>query len=407
MNLKRILFLGHTFPPGIVELAPPPNRLIESSLVESIRPWFEIRRVAITDGSHQGPVPWDLTLVEKKPELLRRLQAIRHLKRSYIQWGSEGFVPDLIFVSNFCPIYNAFLRWLRRQRNSPPVCLFLQDSTTLRSAIPPFKRFRRRFKPLAWPDDEMVGFVHACVSTSRSVGEWFPNRGFPWHWLPNGVNPKLVVRDAPDRKMGPGIRFGFFGAISDHTGIPALLRIYTAKPRNAELAVCGFGKSRQALEKEYQGREGVTFLWPLLPDDCLRFGASCDVLVNPRPIARGNECNFSSKVLEYSMTGRAILSSKVSGVDEVLGPEAWYFSEHDFDRTLATALDELAATPRSELDRRGQATQKRVMERYSWPNLGENLAPFLDEVISRGKQPRPSPQKELATRRAQNASSSA
>jgi glycosyltransferase involved in cell wall biosynthesis len=392
VSVQRILFLGHTFPPGLAELSPPPQRLVESCLVESIAPWFEVRRVAIADREDCGnpgvQMPWALTLVERKPEVWHRYRAIAKLQSTYLAWRRQGFAPDLIVMTNFTPIYNGFIRWLNRRSDSPPVLLYLADSTTLRASIPPLKRLRYRFKPFIWPDDEMVSFVHGCVSTSRSVGDWFPATGYPWHWLPNGIDPNRIVRTSEKRSATDPVRFGFFGALSEHTGIPALLRLFTAKARFAEIYVCGFGKGRELLEKEFGGRVGVHLSGPMLPDDCVRLGATCDVLVNPRPAMRGNDCNFSSKVLEYSLTGRAILSSKVSGVDAVLGPNAWYFDEHDFDRSLSAALDELTATPRDELDRRGAAIQRQVLSEFSWPKLGEKLAPFLSEVIARGRTQR-------------------
>ena len=113
------------------------------------------------------------------------------------------------------------------------------------------------------------------------------------------------------------------------------------------------------------------------PDDCLAFGQSCDVLVNPRPATHGNENNFSSKLFDYALTGRAILTSRLSGAEDVLGPEAFYFDPQSFEPSLQQALLTVAASSRAELDRRGQAIQSRVTSQFSWHRQGARLTSFL------------------------------
>ena len=105
------------------------------------------------------------------------------------------------------------------------------------------------------------------------------------------------------------------------------------------------------------------------------------MLVKPRPSVPGNDNNFSSKVFEYALSGRAILTSRLSGVDAVLGNEAFYFDEHDFDRGLRAALKQVAATPRAELRRRGAAIQERLLTQFTWAQQGQKLAGFLCDVL--------------------------
>ncbi len=104
--------------------------------------------------------------------------------------------------------------------------------------------------------------------------------------------------------------------------------------------------------------------------------------MNARPICPGNDNNFSSKVFEYALSGRAILTTRLSGVDEVLGPEAFYFDEHDFKPALDRALDKLSEIPRAELHRRGAAIQTRMLQEYSWSRQGERFHNFLQGLLS-------------------------
>jgi glycosyltransferase involved in cell wall biosynthesis len=395
MTRPRLLYLGFAFPPGVSGLFPemqPAGHLIETSLIDSIRPWFEVRSVGLNGVDVErlnrpltaSPgLPHALHLLEAKPELLHRLRALGRLRRAYAQWRREGWRADVIVVCNLSPVYNGFIRWLRRQLDPPLLVLYLADSTQLGLHLPALKRLRYRFKPLTWFDEEMVDCYDACVAVSRDTEPLFRAHGLPWLWLPNGCDPARTVSDSARRNEGP-VAFGYFGALAEYTGVPGLLRVFTAKARNATLHLCGYGKARSQLVAEFGGRPGVHFYEPRTPDECLHWAQQCDVLVNPRPIHPGNQNNFSSKVFEYGASGRAILSSRLSGVDAVLGPEAFYFEASHFEPSLSRTLDEIAEVPREELNGRGAAIQQRLLREFAWPKQGERLARFLKSLLAEG-----------------------
>jgi hypothetical protein len=107
------------------------------------------------------------------------------------------------------------------------------------------------------------------------------------------------------------------------------------------------------------------------------------VLVNPRPASHGNENNFPSKLFDYALTGRAILTSDLSGVQAVLGADAFYFNPKEFVPSLREILIELARAPRTELRRRGAAVQTRVLAGFSWVKQSAGMAAFISEICGR------------------------
>ena len=164
--------------------------------------------------------------------------------------------------------------------------------------------------------------------------------------------------------------------------LPALLKVFLARPRQSSLHICGYGKGKEEIAALCAHRPQVRLYAPRRPDECLEFARTCDVLINPRPIAQGNENNLPSKVFEYALSGRAILSSRLSGVDVVLGDQAFYFDEHDFDASLDRALEKVEAVSRSELNRRGAAIQARVLANYAWAQQAERIAKFVQRVAT-------------------------
>jgi len=396
MPLRRILYLGNAFPPGVSALFPelqPAGHLIETNLINSVRHCFDIRSVGLSSVSvdrlprplPQSPgLPNALNLLDRRPTLINELHSAWRLQRAVRQWRGEGWIPELVLVSNFSPAYNAFVRRMAGQIGRPRLALYLADSTLLDVPIPALRRLRYRFKPLKWLDDEMADLYDACVAVSTETEARFSARKVPWLWLPNGVDGDRIRSCAPGPKSGP-IVFGYFGSAGQHTGIPQLLKLFTAKPRLTHLKVCCFGKARTQLAARFGGSPNVSFHGPFDPDRCVEFGTGCDVLINPRPIMPGNRNNFPSKVFEYGAAGCAQLSSRLSGADRVLDSHAYYFEAGDYDASLGRMLDTLATTPRTELRRRGRDLQNHLLAQYGWEIQGRRLAAFFQNLLPRAQ----------------------
>lgn len=398
----RLLYLGGAFPPGVSALFPhlqPPGQLIETSLVESISKDWDIRSVGTSDidiGRLPRPLPESrglnnaLNLLDRFPEVWHRPVSLWRLRDANRRWVEQGWRPDVVMVCNLTPIYSGFVRWLRRRPSAPCLVLYLADSTSLGLPMPALKRFRYRFKPLVWPQDETARCFDACVAVSCSNEQIFRAWGMPWLWLPNGCDPSRAPQGEGSRADVSPI-LGYFGALTEYAGLPQLLRCYAARERPGRLRVYGFGKALPHFSRLYAGHPTISIGGPVSPDECLRLARDCDVLVNPRPDYPGNSNNFPSKVFEYALAGRAILSSRISGADVVLGEDAFYFDAADFDQSLEAALTALHDVPRSELDRRGLATRARVLSGFTWARQGQRLSGFLLSLLdaaSQEKRPR-------------------
>lgn len=387
-----MLYLGLAFPPGVADQFPeaqPAGHLIETSLVNSIRPYLDIRSVGISwldvkkaaPGGTAPGLPHALNLRECKPELLHRWLSLWRLKRAYQQWTTSGWVPDLIMVCNFSPVYNAFVRWLGMQSNRPKLLLYVADSVGLQGPLSLSKRVRYAMKPLRWLDSDMVRFYDGCVAVSKDTETFFRARNLPWLWLPNGCDAARAVSSGGSPPVSR-LRFGYFGTLAQHGGIDRLAETFRAWNADAELHVCGWGKKKEEIAAVCARDPRLKFLGAKTPDECVRFARECDVMVNPRPIVAGNENNFSSKVFEYALGGRAILTSRLSGVDEILGREAFYFDAQRFEPSLREALEAVASLPREELHARGKRLQDRLLTVFSWERQGCRLRDFIAQLLS-------------------------
>lgn len=361
-------------------------------MIGQLREHFDVRSAGVLpiqppvldSADPASGIAHDLILLDKPPELLHRFISLASLKTQYRRWRAEGWEPDVVLVYNLSPIYNQFLIWLRRYPRCPKLVLLLLDSPNLGVPVHRWKSFRRRFKPMYTPDCDMIWRFDACIGLSKVTEKYFRPRQVPFLWMPGGCTPARACdgqMPAPDGRNGT-VRFGYFGALADHSGVRPLIETVLATRIPASLEICGYGKLSQVIDNLGRQNGRLKFHGLLTPGDCLRFGRTCDVLVNPRPATHGNENNFSSKLFEYALTGRSILTSRLSGVEDVLGPAAFYFEPSDFNKNLRTGLVAVANTKRTELDQRGAAIQQRVLSRFSWAKQGTRLASFLAQICS-------------------------
>lgn len=359
-------------------------------MLAELREQFDVRSAgvlpifpeAIESADPASGVAHDVILLEKPPELFHRFRSLACLKSQYRRWRATGWRPDVLMVYNLSPIYNQFLLWLRRHPDCPKLVLLLLDSPALGVPQQRWKSFRRRFKPMYTPDCEMISRFDACVGLSKTTEQYFGPRNVPFLWMPGGCTPSraLAPRHRGQRETGEAVRLGYFGALAEHAGVRPLIETLLGCEVPANLEICGYGKLDPKLSSLAARSGRVVFRGLLTPDACLDFGSSCDVLVNPRPASHGNQNNFSSKLFDYALAGRAILTSNLSGAEDVLGPDAFYFDPHQFQDSFRKALTKAASLPQAELDRRGTSIQERVISHFSWATQGARLSAFLRRI---------------------------
>ena len=148
------------------------------------------------------------------------------------------------------------------------------------------------------------------------------------------------------------------------------------------LHVCGYGKLTSVL-KELAGCHSSFHFDGILAkqSDCLAWAQKVDVLINPRLPIQGLENSFPSKIFEFGMTGKAILSTRLSGVDKVLGEEGIYLETDDFASSLRQKLCEVAAMNHAELQRRGTAIRNRIRREFNWDEQARRMIEFLTGIL--------------------------
>jgi glycosyltransferase involved in cell wall biosynthesis len=393
MSPFRLLYLSNAFPPGVTGRFPdinPAGHATESRFIEALGQHLTLSTVGLLPkevfgrlepGDGSFGVEHSHLLWEGDPELWHRWRAWRELRRFYLGECAAGRRPDAVMFRNLHPVFHRFARWLGTQPGHPARVLQLADSAMLGRPLRWTKRLRYTLKPFQVVDDRAILDYEACVSFGLETRRHFEPRGVPWHWMPSASNFRFEP-PPPEPDDGSPIRFGYFGALAAHASVLPLARGFLAAGVPGALHMCGFGKQAPELQNLAQTHSQLRFDG-LLPTQaqCLPWAMRTDVLINPRLPIWGLENSFPSKIFEFAMTGRAILTTRTGGVDEVLGPEAFYLDGTDLDAALGPRLREIAATSRTELRRRGAALRERVLHEYNWDRQTGRVADFLRRVV--------------------------
>lgn len=390
----RLFNLTYAFPPGVSGRFPSLNNsghATETRMSQALSRQAEVSTVGIQAREVFGRLePRDdslgleheLLLWDRRPELWHRWHSWRQLRRFYLEKTARQGLPEVVLVKNPGPVYGCFVRWLRRRHPRPLIVLLLADAGTLGQKIPITKRLRYAFKPMVTLDEsKSMLWFDACISFSSDTRRYFEPRGVPWMWMPSAFNFRYDPSPASPAQTGP-IRFGYFGQLAERTSVLPMVQGFLDAKVPGTLHVCGYGKLSNVLKELARRHSSFHFDGTFAKQsDCLAWAQKVDVLINPRLPIQGLENSFPSKIFDFGMTGKAILSTRTGGVDKVLGEEGLYLETDDFAGSLHQKLCTVAAMDRTELQRRGTAIRERVLKDFNWDEQARRMIEFLTGVV--------------------------
>lgn len=389
----RILSLSNAFPPGVtgrfsgINPAGHPQETRMNEALARITALYSVGLLPEETFGHLEPndgslgLDHELLLWERKPELWHRWRAWRQLRSWYLAKIAKDGPPDIVLVRNLTPVFNQFTRWLRRQNPRPLAVLIFADSTTLGRRQSFSRRVRYALKPMQMLDEHAIGLFDACISLGIGTRHYFESRGIPWMWMPAAANFQYDPPPPDPAVTGP-IRFGYFGALAEHASVLPTVRTFLDVKIPGSLYMCGFGKLSGELKRLAAQHSQFRFDG-LLPkqSDCLAWAQKVDVLINPRVASWGLENSFPSKIFEFGMTGKAILTTRTGGVDEVLKDDGLYLDGESLEASLREQMPLVAKMDRAELQRRGTAIRNRLLKEYNWDEQARRMVVFLQGLV--------------------------
>jgi glycosyltransferase involved in cell wall biosynthesis len=392
----RVLYLSNAFPPGVSGRFPglcASSHPQETRMIHALSQLVEISSVGLLPGRLWGHLePADrslglkhkLLLWERKPEPWHRWRSLQKLCAFYSEEVKRDGVPDVLLVRNLSNVvYNYFTRWLRRQPRRPIIVTVLADSG-LGQPVSILRRLRYKIKPMQVLEETALPWYDACLGFGINSRCHFEPRGVPWMWMPAAYN--FYFEPPPPISVEGPIQFGYFGGLIEATGVLSMVRAFLTAGVPGSLRICGFGQLTETIKQLAAKHPNLVFDGVKSQTECLDWAQQIDVLVNPRLPFAGWDNSFPSKLFEYGMTGKAILSTRACGVDQVLQAAGLYIDDcANLEDSLLQQFQVVSAMSRDELRQRGSVIRQRIVNEFNWDVQARRIVAFVEELIKSGR----------------------
>ncbi len=234
-------------------------------------------------------------------------------------------------------------------------------------------------------------------TVSNQLKQYFMEKGVPGdsiHVIPNGADPDQFRPDFPcdDVKQQYQLRnnlvIGFVGSFHYWHGVENLTQIIQETVNNHQgvkfLMVGDGGPLKNSLEKfirETNLIDQVRLTGLVKHEDIPKYIAAMDIVLSPYPKLKFGYYS-PVKLYEYLSSGKAVVSSRMGQISEVIRDgENGFLCEPDDIPQMYRKISELIENP--ELIKRiGAQAREDVLKHYTWKKRGEQLSALCEAVVS-------------------------
>ena len=170
----------------------------------------------------------------------------------------------------------------------------------------------------------------------------------------------------------------YAGGLFEEYGLKLLLDAF-ALIAGEEYRLWLFGKGEMGGEMKASAlRDPRIIYWGMLPNqELLDLEARSTVLINPRlSNAAFTRYSFPSKLLQYMITGRPVVSTLLPGISREYH-EYLFILQDETPLGLAKLLQEVCEKPQTELSDIGQRARRFVMREKNYLRQGERIFKFI------------------------------
>lgn len=260
-----------------------------------------------------------------------------------------------------------------------PVCLFLTE-------LPGYAHYKigkRTLKDhlIIWAEknhralySKYDGFV--LVSAHSSVPVGVGSR--PWTVVEGFAEESLCCPQQCGTEAVPTAMYA--GSLGVAYNIPMLCDAFRSLKGDYRLLICGDGSYREYVQRASEQDSRIRYLGRLPREEVVRLERRSHLLIHAKDI--GDEHSryaFSTKIMEYMLSGTPVLTTRVDGVPQEYYPHAFVVEGQGQD-ALAKALEQTLSLPVEHLREKGKQAQQFIMENKSQKIQGGRIMDMLRSI---------------------------
>ena len=214
--------------------------------------------------------------------------------------------------------------------------------------------------------------------TQMIVNDFAPN--VPAVLLEGGVDP--AEAGEPASSVSEDVRVVLFsGTLNEVNGTRLMLDAFAQIERpEYRLWVFGRGPIDELAVAAAAKDPRIEFLGFRPNAEIVESQRVATVLLNPRPTAHAiTRYTFPSKLLEYMLSGRPVITTRLAGITPDYYPHLFLLDD-ETPEGLAALIQRVCEMPAAELDAFGRAAREFVLRNKSWKRQGERVLELVRRV---------------------------
>lgn len=169
----------------------------------------------------------------------------------------------------------------------------------------------------------------------------------------------------------------YSGALSEYSGIRTLVESMKYVSEGIVLQIYGGGYLTEEIKSIAKERSNIEYMGSVTNSEMLEIQKKAYCLVNPRPttdlIA---QVTFPSKMFEYMMSGRPVITSKLNGLNNEYLDHLFVFNE-ETPQAFAEKINEVFELPEKEIVELAIGAKNFIEKKKNWKVQVDRIIEFL------------------------------
>lgn len=309
------------------------------------------------------PIVKQLVLIHKHKKMVKKL--------------CKKHQDSIVFSYDLYPMQGNALRKAVKKQNVKGVCLLADLSIGGVKAHKGIKKYLQKIY-----DRLTLKNLKSCpnyvVLNENIITQYIPNANYIV--VQGGVEPSEYPLECAGWN-GKEKNILYTGALVDYSGIMTLIdAMGRLEDTKAVLDIYGNGPLEKAIVEKTREMKNVRFHGSTSNSEILKLQRSAWLLINPRPV---DNCiakvTFPSKIFEYMMSGRPVLSTKLNGFTEEYKDKIFWV-EDDSVQGLVEAIRAMLRLTEEELEMYADNALNFMIKHKAWEENTKSIYDFLKVI---------------------------
>ena len=175
----------------------------------------------------------------------------------------------------------------------------------------------------------------------------------------------------------------YSGALVDYSGVMNLVEAMSfVDSPDIELNIYGLGPLANDILKISEDNEKIKYCGSVPNSEILKIQKKSWLLVNPRPIENDTaKVTFPSKIFEYMMSGRPVLSTRLNGFSKDYD-DLLYWIDDCSAKGIANCINTLAAKNDFLFNEKAKRAKEYMLANKTWKANADIIYDFLKDIES-------------------------